>query len=99
VQLNPAGLWWSAAPDDHWPEDTPENAALLADIRKEFDGPYGDRRQEIVFIGMDMDRPVIESMLEECLLTDEEMSEGPAAWTGYEDPLPEVEYDKEQAAS
>ncbi|MEM8864409.1 MAG: GTP-binding protein [Planctomycetota bacterium] len=95
VQLNPAGLWWSAAPEEEWPEDSPENAELLADIRQEFDGPYGDRRQEIVFIGIDMDRPVIESLLEDCLLTDEEMEQGPTAWANYEDPLPALEFDSD----
>ena len=93
VQLNPAGLWWAAAPDEEWPTDSPENAELLADIRREFEEPYGDRRQEIVFIGIDMDRPVIESLLEGCLLTDEEMDEGPVAWTSYHDPLPAIEAD------
>ncbi|MEM8945333.1 MAG: GTP-binding protein [Planctomycetota bacterium] len=93
LQLNPAGLWWAAAPDEEWPEDLPENAELLTDIRKEFQEPFGDRRQEIVFIGIDMDRPVIESLLEGCLLTDEELEEGPAAWANYEDPLPAIEVD------
>ena len=91
--LNPAGLWWTAAPDEEWPEGLPENAELLADIRSAFEEPYGDRRQEIVFIGIDMDRPVIESLLEGCLLTDEEMEEGPAAWARYDDPLPTIERD------
>lgn len=40
-----------------------------------------------------MDRPVIESMLEDCLLTDEEMAEGPDEWAGYDDPLPVIEID------
>ncbi|MEN1679671.1 MAG: zinc metallochaperone GTPase ZigA [Planctomycetota bacterium] len=97
VQLNPAGLWWSAAPEEEWPEDTPENAGLLADIQSEFDGPYGDRRQEIVFIGIEMDRPVIESMLEDCLLTDEEMEQGQEAWADYDDPLPAVEVEEDDA--
>ena len=95
VQINPAGLWWAAAPEDMWPEDTPENAELLSDIHREFEEPYGDRRQEIVFIGIDFDRPVIESLLEECLLTDEEMAEGPDFWMSYEDPLPQIEIELE----
>lgn len=95
VQLEPAGLWWSAAPDEEWPEDIPENAELLADIRSEFEGPHDDRRQEIVFIGIEMDRPVIESLLEDCLMTDEEMAEGPDAWASYEDPLPMIEPEEE----
>lgn len=88
-QLSSAGLWWAAAPEEEWPEETPENAELLKDIRDGFDGPYGDRRQEIVFIGIEMERESIESLLNECLLTDEEMAEGPAAWALYPDPLPE----------
>ena len=93
VQVNPAGLWWAAAPKEEWPIEIPENADLLNDIRREFDGPYGDRRQEIVFIGIDMNRTKIESMLEECLVTDEELKAGPEAWVHYDDPLPQVEWD------
>ena len=93
VQINPAGLWWAAAPEEEWPEDIPENAELLADIHGEFQEPFGDRRQEIVFIGLDMDRPVIESLLEECLLTDEELSLGPNVWKSYEDPLPAMDWE------
>ena len=93
VQINPAGLWWAAAPEEEWPEDVPENAELLADIHSEFEEPYGDRRQEIVFIGLDMDRPVIESQLEDCLLTDEELRLGPAVWESYEDPLPAFDWE------
>lgn len=92
VQLNPAGFWWAAAPSDMWPEEIPENTELLAEIQRESVEPYGDRRQEIVFIGIDMDRPVIESLLESCLLTDDEMNEGPVAWESYADPLPPVEF-------
>jgi G3E family GTPase len=91
VQLNHAGTWWAAVPSAEWPDDIPENAELLADIRREFDGPYGDRRQEIVFIAIDPDRTRIESRLNECLLTDEEIKAGPAAWAFYEDPLPRAQ--------
>jgi G3E family GTPase len=92
VQLNPVGNWWAATPADQWP-DEPE---AVADIRREFDGPYGDRRQELVFIGIEMDRVAIESRLEVCLLTDRELAGGPAAWAEFDDPLPLVEVDAEQ---
>ena len=52
-----------------------------------------------MFIGIDMDRPVIESMFEDCLLTDEEMEEGPAAWAMYDDPLPAIELDADDVAT
>ena len=41
---------------------------------------YQDRRQELVFIGHGMKREVIQSLLDECLLTDEEMDLGPELW-------------------
>lgn len=92
VQINPAGRWWAAATAGEWPEDTEENAELLADIRQDFEGQYGDRRQEIVFIGIDMDRLKIESLLEDCLLTKEELEAGPSVWEAFEDPLPQAEW-------
>ncbi|CAL1125136.1 unnamed protein product [Cladocopium goreaui] len=87
-QLGVAGLWWAAVPREEWAQHFEEDEEVLASIQDEFEGTYGDRRQEIVFIGMDLDRPVIESLLEECLLTDDEMAEGPDAWLQYSDPLP-----------
>ncbi|HMP05080.1 MAG TPA: GTP-binding protein [Lacipirellulaceae bacterium] len=87
VQLNPVGAWWAASAAEEWP-DEPE---AVAEIRRDFAGPYGDRRQEIVFIGVEMDRVVMESRLEECLLTDDEMELGPSGWADFADPWPACE--------
>ncbi len=61
----PLGLWWAAVPKSRWPTDD----QLRSRIKKEFDATYGDRRQELVFIGMlgEMKRERIEAMLERCL--------------------------------
>ena len=63
------GDWWCAIPDEEWPELQEQRKALLAD----FEGPWGDRRQEIVFIGIDMDEPAIVALLDQCLCSDAEM--------------------------
>ncbi|MEA5446369.1 zinc metallochaperone GTPase ZigA [Gammaproteobacteria bacterium AB-CW1] len=80
-----AGLWWAATPDSALPADAEDRAA----IREQFDGPYGDRRQELVFIGIHMDEAAFRARLEACLLTDEEMALGPEGWQSLPDPFPE----------
>jgi len=80
----PAGFWWATQADDQWPDD-PET---LNAIRDAWVSPYGDRRQEIVFIGRDMDEAVVRAGLETCLLDDAEMALGIRAWRGLPDPFP-----------
>jgi len=47
----------------------------------------GDARQELVFIGMEMDEARLRAQLDAALLTDREMAEGPQRWAGYDDPI------------
>jgi G3E family GTPase len=84
VRHGPAGYWWSAVPRADWPQDE----SVIANIQSEFSGDYGDRRQEIVFIGQYLNPGAIERSLDACLLDDEEYAQGPAAWQAYPDPLP-----------
>ena len=51
--------------------------------------PFGDRRQEIAFIGIDMSEREIRERLDECLLTAREMKDGPDGWFSMPDPLPD----------
>ncbi|MGN7778338.1 GTP-binding protein [Mycolicibacterium sp. 22603] len=44
--------------------------------------------QEIVFIGIKLDRDKVTELLDGALLTDAELAAGPEAWRGYPDPLP-----------
>lgn len=44
--------------------------------------------QEIVFIGIKLDRDAIDALLRSALLTDAELAEGEQAWMSYPDPLP-----------
>ncbi|WP_369052937.1 zinc metallochaperone GTPase ZigA [Burkholderia gladioli] len=79
----PAGYWWAAAPEERWPQD-PE---AVAAIRAKWDERVGDARQELVLIGMDMDEASMRARLDACLLSDEEMSRGPAVWTTWPSPF------------
>ena len=78
-----AGRWWTAVPREHWPEE------YLRDIQSQWTEPYGDRRQELVFIGQYIDADRISRELDACLLTDAELAEGEPAWRSYRDDFPQ----------
>ena len=84
VRITPDGPWMDAIPREEWPQD-PET---VESIQSDFESPFGDRRQELVFIGADMDRIVLLSRLESCLLDDQEMAIGPEGWERLSNPLP-----------
>ncbi|MBS2012893.1 MAG: zinc metallochaperone GTPase ZigA [Deltaproteobacteria bacterium] len=79
-----AGMWYAAIPRDEWPDD-PE---MLAIIEADLVEPWGDRRQELVFIGDAMDQARIRHALDACLLSDAEMARGPSGWRRLRDPFP-----------
>jgi len=79
------GFWWSAIPRGRWP-DIPE-------FRERLDGHWsevwGDRRQELVFIGTGMDRAAITAALDACLVGSERATRfDPAAFRHLPDPFP-----------
>ncbi|MEY6433436.1 zinc metallochaperone GTPase ZigA [Thioalkalicoccus limnaeus] len=84
VYHGPAGWWWSAVPEAHWPTDSEARER----IESEMVGPYGDRRQEIVFIGQFLEPEAIRTRLDACLLDDDEWRAGPDTWRHYPDPFP-----------
>lgn len=47
---------------------------------------YGDRCQELVLIGVNLDKVKLRKELESCLLTDEEYKAGPKTWKKMADP-------------
>ncbi|MFO0912295.1 MAG: zinc metallochaperone GTPase ZigA [Pirellulales bacterium] len=87
ISLSEVGLWWAAVPQDDWPEDAEE----LDRIRQNFRLPYGDRRQELVLIGIDIDQPALEQVLADALLTSPELALGPDVWSSWDDPFPASE--------
>ena len=63
------GPWFVEVPDEAWPEDKD----VRESIQRDFSGPWGDRRQEIVFIGMGIDPQSITELLDSCLVDDSDM--------------------------
>jgi G3E family GTPase len=80
-RVEPGGYWAAALSQDEWPD---EERDLIAKLWEE---PYGDRRQEIVLIGQDMDAAALRAALDACLLTDAEFALGPEVWAAFADPF------------
>lgn len=58
---------------DHRTDEWPEDADIIKSIEADFQGLWGDRRQEIVFIGEKINQKGLSDLLEGCLLTSGEM--------------------------
>lgn len=85
VSHEAVGFWWANIPKERWP-DHPEWRQHIA---KSWDPVYGDRRQEIVFIGADMDETAIRRRLDACLVgAADAKAMTPAAWRKLKDPFP-----------
>ena len=86
LKADSAGVWWSSMPFQ-------KRAQFLSflenqeHIEKDWDPTFGDRKNEIVFIGQDMDEKGIRAHLDSCLSTDREISSN--LWeNGYDDEWP-----------
>lgn len=87
IKLDRAGIWWASAPKDIFDEQM-KDAEFKAKVDAEYDKVWGDRKQELVFIGCDpMDESKIRAMLDKCLLNVKKFK--PEAWEKMEDPFPE----------
>lgn len=79
-----SGNWYVALPKSEWPEE----AENLAQIAADWHEPYGDRRQELVFIGIGLDEAAMRERLDAALVTPKEFSQGPTVWAKLKDPFP-----------
>jgi G3E family GTPase len=76
------GRWWAAVPKNRWPEDGSFEEFVL----KHWDPVWGDRRQELVFIGIGMDKDRITAALDASLVKDAAFA--PDIWARLDDPFP-----------
>ena len=82
-----AGMFWKAIPKNNWPTDE----EYLQSIDKVWVEPFGDMRQELVFIGQGLDQDSMTEALDDCLLSEEDVLKGKAYWATLQDPFPEWE--------
>jgi G3E family GTPase len=81
IIMQGAGNWVAAYPESEISQILSEEPELQA----KWDSEYGDRMTELVMIGVEMDMAEIAAALDQCLLTEEEMSMN---WSRFSDPLP-----------
>lgn len=82
MQIQGAGEWIATYSDVEIEAEMKEDPTLKARWHNEF----GDRQTELVFIGIEMNKAQITKDLDNCLLTDQEMT---LDWSTFDDPLPQ----------
>ena len=81
--IRPLGTWWAAVPKERWPGSDTARSYMDAHWQE----PWGDRRQEIVFIGSGIDWPHLQAKLDACLVP-EHLAPSPAQLPDLPDPFP-----------
>lgn len=86
VRVEAMGYWWAAVPKKNWPEDED----LVKRINSAWHKQWGDRRQELVFIGTsEMNKPALTAALDACLLElPKDGTVDTKAWARLDDPFP-----------
>ncbi|MEU9086546.1 GTP-binding protein [Streptomyces sp. NPDC048357] len=84
LELREADRWLEAGDPKAWDAASPQRRTLASSA---WDDYYGERRNEIVFTGIDLDGQRVCTALDEALLTDRELSLGRDGWAAISDPL------------
>ncbi|KRD93974.1 cobalamin biosynthesis protein CobW [Bacillus sp. Root239] len=81
IMIQGAGEWVAT----YTAEEREQTLKEEPELRAKWDEQFGDRINELVFIGIDMNKAEIIETLDHCLLTNEEMHQN---WATLKDPLP-----------
>lgn len=91
--VNPSGLWWAAVPREHWGHPDGERP----DQKPDWDPRFGDRVQQLVFIGQELDEPKLRKRLDDCLLEPSLAMGDSPAWADLGNPFPVLRFDEDAA--
>ena len=85
--VNPMGMWWAAVPKEHWGHADGQRP----DQQPDWHHRFGDRAQQLVFIGQKLNEAELRARLDACLL-DEQLAKGSSAsWSSFTNPFPELQ--------
>eukprot|EP01110_Echinostelium_bisporum_P004247 TRINITY_DN2041_c0_g1_i1.p1 TRINITY_DN2041_c0_g1~~TRINITY_DN2041_c0_g1_i1.p1 ORF type:complete len:532 (-),score=153.48 TRINITY_DN2041_c0_g1_i1:22-1617(-) len=87
LEMTDGGYWFAALDKADRRESAKSHPHLVKDALSRWKKPWGDRRQELVFIGQNLDSEKITNALNKCLLTTKEMWKGPDVWAKWDDPI------------
>ena len=85
--VNAAGMWWAALPQEQWPSGAGERP----DEKDAWHARYGDRWQQLVFIGIELNEPALRARLDACLLAPALASAASSGWQHLANPFPRLE--------
>ncbi|MGH1347692.1 MAG: zinc metallochaperone GTPase ZigA [Nannocystales bacterium] len=87
TNVSPMGMWWAAVPRDRWTQPNGERP----DEQQDWDERFGDRGQQLVFIGQQMDEAALRRRLDACLLDEAQAGTDSRAWARLPNPFPPLE--------
>ena len=89
-----SGMWWAGIPREHWGHPAGEQP----DEQPNWHPHFGDRIQQLVFIGQDLDEAEMRKRLDACLLDEELAQAGVEAWANLDNPFPTYEMEADDSA-
>lgn len=94
-QASPAGLWLAAVPREDW-EDS---EGLPPDQSPDWHPRFGDRVQQIVFIGQELDESKIRDRLDACLLDSALAMADSSTWGSLDNLFPALHFEEAETTA
>ncbi|MEM1350026.1 MAG: GTP-binding protein, partial [Myxococcota bacterium] len=83
-RVDPLGQWWASIPRAHWTHPEGSRPDQLEGWHEQF----GDRAQQLVFIGQQLDEAALRARLDACLVDERALPGSPSSWELTANPFP-----------